>query len=265
MQSSPAVGCDFTKYFLTLEALDVRISSPTKGTFADRTVSYCLAFCWFTAGTIWYLAWILALAIQASIIRWAFSIWAAPWDNYNKKRVTSVFEFSKVSIFPYLESIFWMDLLSYQVGTCKWAHDPSQSKLLVNCKDCLWHKDSHKPGSGKPERRGTHNLRSSQFQLEQLEKVINVVWNWFFTNFDDSLPMGSHCRSPFPVNPGSQTQTIVLNGKSSWTVQAAFGAQGLILRQGFSQSPSKQASLLGQSASCLQELSSGTGRGTNKE
>lgn len=112
--------------------------------------------------------------------------------------------------------------------------------------------EGHSKSEEQPISRGTTKRRS--------------VWNYLL-HYDIRcfLPIGSHCKSPLPVNPGSQTQTIVLSGKSSWTVQTAFGAQGSILRQGFWQSPSKQACLLGQSASCLQELSSGTGRGTEQK
>ena len=55
--------------------------------------------------------------------------------------------------------------------------------------------------------------------------------------------------SPFPVNPGKQTQLIVRLGKVLWTMHSAFDAHGWIAVQGFLHSWSKHASLLGQSLS----------------
>ena len=59
----------------------------------------------------------------------------------------------------------------------------------------------------------------------------------------------SQWTSPFPVNPGKQTQLIVLLGSVLWTMHSAFGAQGWIAVQGFLHSWSRHASLLGQSLS----------------
>lgn len=65
-----------------------------------------------------------------------------------------------------------------------------------------------------------------------------------------SLP-GLHSTSAFPINPGRQTQDIVLRGKLSITTHFAFLPHGSVSRQGFKHFPLKHASPLAHSESIL--------------
>lgn len=75
-----------------------------------------------------------------------------------------------------------------------------------------------------------------------------------------SIP-GLHWTSASPTNPGRHSQDIVRSGKVSITVHSALTPQGRVSRQGLRQLPEKQASLLAQSASCLQPVSAWIGTG----
>ena len=134
--------------------------------------------------------------------------------------------------------------------------------------------DSHSFENGKPGSEDTHHQQSNQLQQEQLQRkeelvlisLFQLLCKLFILEIGNLL-IFEQSSSPFPVNPSTQTQVIVLSGKVSYTLHTAFVTQGLNSVQGFLHSPRPpwmmQASWLGQSLSILQP-SSTTGSGTLK-